>query len=120
MSTQQTGAEGEEQAAQFLQAHGYRIIARNSAQRGGEIDIVATVQQTLVFVEVKQRASNAFGGPLAAVTQTKQQRIARAAAQFVKAHPQLKYAQIRFDVICMLPGETQHLENAFCPARTTL
>ncbi len=120
MNTTTQGSWAEQQAADFLAQRGYRIIARNFRATGGEIDIVATFKKMLVFVEVKQRASNAFGGPLAAVTKAKQQRVARAATQFIKTHPQLLKDEMRFDVICMLPGEIEHIENAFYPPRTTL
>ena len=115
-----SGALGEEQAANYLAQKGYRIVQRNFRATGGEIDIVARWKDTLVFVEVKQRSYTAFGGPLAAVTKAKQLRIARAATQFIKTHPNVSYKQLRFDVICILPEGTEHVENAFCPPRSTL
>ena len=120
MNTTTQGTLAEQQAAEYLEQRGYTITARNFRCTGGEIDLVAQLKKTLVFVEVKQRTSDAFGGPLAAVTKTKQQRVARAAAQFIKTHPQIGYDEIRFDVICILAGNIEHLENAFSPARTTL
>jgi len=120
MNTTEQGTLAEQQAAAYLEKQGYRIISRNFRCTGGEIDIVAQRQKTLVFVEVKQRTSDAFGGPLAAVTKTKQQRVAHASVQFIKTHPQIGYDEIRFDVICILAGNIEHLENAFSPARTTL
>lgn len=120
MTTTSQGALAEQQAADYLTRHGYCLLARNFRATGGEIDLVVSDKKTLVFVEVKQRASKAFGGPLAAVTKTKQQRVARAAAQFIKTHPHITYDAIRFDVICILAGQTTHLPNAFSPARTTL
>ena len=114
------GTWGETQAADFLAHQGYQIVARNYRGVGGELDIVAQRKKTLVFVEVKQRSYAAFGGPLAAVTKAKQQRIAKAAVQFIKTHPHMAYNAIRFDVICILNGEITHLENAFFPPRTTL
>ncbi len=119
MTTRQIGQAGEDQAAAFLQAKGYKIIARNFLVPGGELDLVAYDKKTLVFVEVKKRASNAFGGPVAAVTHTKQKRVARAAAQFLKAKSP-KFDSIRFDVICVLPQGIEHISNAFVPQRTTL
>lgn len=119
MTTRQTGYEGEGKAARFLRQNGYRILTRNFAAAGGELDIVAQYKNTLVFVEVKARASAAFGGPAAAVTRTKQQRITRAAMQYLKAKSP-KFDSIRFDVICVLPDKLEHIPNAFTPARTTL
>ena len=120
MNTTSLGALAEQQAADYLTQHGYKLVARNFRATGGEIDLVVSYKKQLIFVEVKQRASQTFGGPLAAVTKTKQQRIARAATQFIKTHPQITYNEIRFDIICILPGEIEHIKNAFFPPRTTL
>ena len=119
MTTRQTGLAGEERAAQFLVAKGYKIIARNYNAAGGELDLVARRGQTLVFAEVKTRAYAAFGGPAAAVTRTKQERLTRAALQYIKANAP-KFDSIRFDVLCVLPEAIEHIENAFFPRRTTL
>jgi len=115
----QAGAAGEERACAFLQKRGLRIVARNYRQRCGEIDLVALDGKTLVFVEVKQRATGAFGGPLAAVTPAKQRRIAQTAALYV-AGKRLKFDSIRFDVVCILPDKTELISHAFTPPRTTL
>lgn len=119
MTTRQTGQAGEEQAAKFLLSRGYKIVARNFTVLGGELDIVAYDKKTLVFVEVKTRASQAFGGPVAAVTPTKQNRVARAATQFLKAKSP-KFDSIRFDVVCILPQGIEHIQNAFIPKRTMI
>lgn len=120
MNTTTQGRQAETQAAHYLEQKGYQLVTRNFRTIRGEIDIVARTKNMLVFVEVKQRTSQAFGGPLAAVTRTKQLRIAQAAIQFLKMHPSVKYDEIRFDVICILPGEIQHIEAAFFPPRTTI
>ena len=62
MNTAQTGARGEDAACTFLRKQGCQILARNWRRPCGEIDIVALEGKTLVFAEVKTRASNAFGG----------------------------------------------------------
>ena len=115
----QTGNRGEEQATLFLQKQGYKILARNFSTVVGELDIVAQQKNTLVFVEVKKRSSTAFGGPIAAVTCAKQQRIVRAAIQYIKATAP-KFDSIRFDVIGILPDSLEHIPNAFTPTRMTL
>ena len=118
MNTQQSGAAGEQAACDYLTAKKYRILARNYRRPCGEIDIVAADKKTLVFVEVKKRASRAFGGPIAAVTAAKQRRVALTAYYFIKESAP-KFDSIRFDVICLLPGELEHIENAFTPRRGT-
>lgn len=92
------GADGERAAAAFLERQGYRILARNYRTRLGEIDLVAEDGQVLVFVEVKQRADDRFGGPGEAVTVTKQARIARLARQYL-AGRRLPERPCRFDVV---------------------
>lgn len=117
MNTQ--GSFGEDQAATYLQTLGYHILARNFSTPFGELDIVAQDGKTLVFVEVKARASKAYGGPLAAVTKAKQFKISRTAIYFLKVKA-LKYDSIRFDVIGVLDGKIEHIKRAFFPPRTTM
>ncbi|MBR3632102.1 MAG: YraN family protein [Elusimicrobiaceae bacterium] len=118
MNSSQSGAQGEEAAAHYLTQKGYHLLARNYRQPCGEIDLICSDGKTLVFVEVKKRASQAFGGPLAAVTLSKQRKIALTAQYFIKEiHP--KFDSIRFDVVCLLGGQITHIENAFFPPRGT-
>jgi len=119
MTTRDIGNAGEQRAADYLQQKGYTLLARNYTVRGGELDIVAADGKTLVFAEVKTRASSAFGGPVAAVTPTKQKRIALAAIEYIKENG-LKFDSIRFDVLCVWPDTIEHIENAFVPSRTNL
>src|SRR3989442_5688306 len=77
------GEEGERAAARFLEARGYRILERNYRTRRGEIDLIAEDGRILVFVEVKVRLDDRFGGPAAAITRAKQARIARLAQQYL-------------------------------------
>ena len=119
MTTRQAGQTGEEQAVKFLAQRGYQILARNFSTSQGELDIVAQDKNTLVFVEVKTRASMAFGGPLLAVTPAKQKRLTLTAMQYIKAKCP-KFDSIRFDVVCVLPDKIEHVPNAFVPHRHTL
>src|SRR3989449_3652711 len=77
------GAEGERVASRFLEARGYRILERNYRTRRGEIDLIAEDGRILVFVEVKVRLDDRFGGPAAAITRAKQAPIARLAQQYL-------------------------------------
>ncbi len=92
------GSEGERAAAEFLEARGYRILDRNYRTRLGEIDLIAAEGRTLVFVEVKVRRNDRFGGPAAAITSAKQARIARLAQQYVLSR-RLGERPCRFDVV---------------------
>jgi len=111
------GREGEKLARKFLSNKGLKIIGHNYRTRWGELDIVARAGNTLVFVEVKTRSGERFGGPLAAVTQQKQQRIRRMAKTYL-AEKGLQDIPARFDVIgIVMRGEDvpriQWIENAF-------
>ena len=111
------GIEGEARAAAHLAARGYRIVARNVRSSVGELDLVAEDGQVLVFVEVKARRTDAFGGAIHAVHQRKQEKLIQLAAQYLARH-HLKDRQCRFDVV-LLQGtnaeasQIEHIQNAF-------
>ncbi|GHC09508.1 YraN family protein [Thermomonas carbonis] len=88
----------------YLQAQGMHMLSRNAAARGGEIDLVMLDNNgrdadAVVFVEVRYRASNAFGGGAASVDAGKRRRLIRAAQVFLQRHPEHANAPCRFDVI---------------------
>lgn len=113
----ETGRRGEDTAAQFLIEKGYRIINRNWRNRGRkEIDIVATKDDNLVFVEVKTRRAGSLSNPLAAVTALKQHRLVLAADSFI--HTYHISLNPRFDIITITGSTIEHIENAFLPAAT--
>ncbi|MBC7093414.1 YraN family protein [Candidatus Bipolaricaulota bacterium] len=105
------GRWAEQVACDFLRAQGMRIVARNWRWRGGEIDIVAKDGPTLVFVEVKGRASRRFGGPEEAVTAGKRQRLWRAAQAFLGGTAE--EVPVRFDVVAVGPDGVRHVRDAF-------
>src|SRR5687768_3879726 len=92
------GKSGEDLACQELQRRGYAILTRGYRSRFGEIDIVAKDDQTIVFVEVKARAGDEFGGGAAAVTPWKQRRIAQMAVDYLSRN-HLHNKPCRFDVV---------------------
>jgi putative endonuclease len=97
---------GEDLACAELRRRGYAILARRYRTRYGEIDVIARDGDAIVFVEVKARRDEAFGGGLAAVTAWKQQRIARMATDYL-ARQGLLDAPCRFDVVTV-QFETGH------------
>jgi len=111
------GQEGESAAEQYLRNKGYRILARNVRSSVGELDLVAEDGQVLVFVEVKARRTDAFGGAIHAVHQRKQAKLIQLAAQYLARH-HLKDRPCRFDVV-LLQGtkaeasQIEHIQNAF-------
>jgi putative endonuclease len=105
-----TGQGGEDHAARVLEADGHRIVERNVAFLGGEIDLVAMDGPTWVFVEVKARRNARYGDPLEGVTPAKQRRIAAAAARFL-AERGIAEVPVRFDVIGIdLTGDAPRIE----------
>ncbi len=116
---QELGLAGEELAARHLESLGYRILERRYRTRLGELDLVATSGQVLVFVEVKARRGTRFGTPAESVPPWKQERLARVAAQYIAVRQPLEPA-IRFDVVAVQcdatgPARVEHIEDAFRP-----
>lgn len=107
------GAAGEDAAAGWYEAHGYRVVARNWRCRDGEVDLVARAGRTLVFCEVKARHSDRFGAPAEAVTRTKQARLRRLAAAYLAQVPAPATGEVRFDVAAVLAGSVEVIEGAF-------
>ena len=113
----QKGDTGEEAAVQFLEQKGWRIADRNWRCKYGELDIVAwDTDDTLVFIEVKTRSSEQFGGPEAALNFRKRTRIIRSAVTYMES---TGYEwKVRFDVMAVIHREgavrqIRHIEDAF-------
>ncbi len=99
LSRNEIGAHGEQLAVEHLQRLGLRIVARNWRCRYGELDVIAAEgADTLVFVEVKTRTGDGFGGVAEAVTPQKVRRIRRLAGLWL-AGQESGWSQIRIDVI---------------------
>ncbi|MCK4905073.1 YraN family protein [bacterium] len=111
------GKIGENIAVKFLTRKGYSILEQNFRVKGGEIDIIASKDNTLVFVEVKSRTSTEYGTGEEAVTYTKRKKLILAAKIYLKYKGE-DY-NCRFDVIAILFDKTKkakeinHIEGAF-------
>ena len=106
------GREAEAHARRFLEARGLKTLATNYRTRWGEIDLVMEQAGTLVFVEVRTRVNNSFGGAAASVTRAKQLRLIRAASRFLEHH-RLGHRPARFDIVAILGpanGREQQME----------
>jgi len=96
------GTMGEQIAACYLILKGYRIIERNFRSGHLEIDLVVHDGDCLVFVEVKTRRGNSFGGAIAAVVPRKISNMRRAARGFLDRLPgTFMFREIRFDLIAI-------------------
>ncbi|HTU99251.1 MAG TPA: YraN family protein [Luteitalea sp.] len=114
---QHLGTDGEAAAADALIAAGYVVLERRFRCAYGEIDLVCRHADALVFVEVKTRRDEAFGGGAAAVTWRKQRTIVRVAQTFL-ARGQLHHLPCRFDVVVVswpqgAPPRTHIIPAAF-------
>lgn len=99
-STRTRGAAVERAACAHLQAAGLHPVTHNAGFRCGELDLVMRAPDgAVVFVEVRYRRSQAYGGGAASVDAPKRRRIVLAAQAFLQAHPALAQAPCRFDVV---------------------
>ena len=116
MNTKTKGDAGEDRAALYLEEKGFKIIARKWRTRNGEIDIIAEMDDYLVFFEVKTLPKGTNDMLLRELNQEKQQRILKTSKRFLLNHRQYNDSYIRFDVIVIdMPGypPVYHIENAF-------
>ncbi|MFC0571672.1 YraN family protein [Paraburkholderia solisilvae] len=112
-ATTSIGAKFEAHALRFLQRQRMHFVARNVACRGGELDLVMRdADGTLVFVEVRARGRQSYGGASASVGRHKRQRLVRAAQYYLAARPG-EAAACRFDVVAFEAGRLVWLRDAF-------
>lgn len=108
------GARCEALAADHLTRLGYRLRERNFRCKLGEVDLICEDGATLVFVEVKARRGDRFGGGAEAVDGRKQARLMRIAELYMSRHPD---TPCRFDVVAVALGNgaprVDHLIDAF-------
>lgn len=94
------GRQAEQMAEEYLAGHGLRVLARNYRCRGGELDLVMSDGQTLIFIEVRYRKHRQFGGAAASVDRRKQQRLILAAQHYLQRHG-VGDKPCRFDVVAL-------------------
>ena len=125
--TKLLGNRGEDAACRCLKKAGMKILARNYRCPGGEIDIIAldpstrrtSQAETIVFVEVKTRATETPAGPQSAIDAHKRGQVAKAAQYYLRHYPAKGYLT-RYDAIAVIipPGQerkpaVRHIPNAF-------
>ena len=112
---------GEDLAANYLMRKGFTIMERNYRVKGGEIDIIAQNEDTLIFVEVKTRKKHSMKMTLMNISYTKQKRISLTAERYINQYPGNVKSKIRFDIIIVFfyfednTYSIKHLEDAFTP-----
>ncbi|MGD7000984.1 YraN family protein [Corynebacterium halotolerans] len=119
------GRSGEQYAAGFYEGRGALVLGRNISYPFGELDLVLQEpDSTVVFAEVKTRATLAFGGA-ESVTPAKRRRLRAAATAWLGEHRELGWVPVRFDVVLLVvagdeaPGQftIDHYEGIFDGAR---
>lgn len=94
-----SGAQAEQLAAAYLKLHGLQLVETNYRCRFGEIDLICRDGKALVFVEVRLRGSEAFGGAAASITARKQEKILLAARHYLQRLRDIPAC--RFDVVLL-------------------
>jgi putative endonuclease len=98
-SSRDRGQDAELACCKYLQQQGLKLLAKNYHGRRGELDLVMRDNNTVVFVEVRYRRNDTYGGALESVTSSKQQKLRITAEQYLQSETELKYG--RFDVVAM-------------------
>lgn len=118
MTTKQIGDFGEAMACEYLEKEGMTVLKRNYRERGGEIDIIAKDDDTIVFAEVKTRISKSYGTPAEFVDFRKREKIIKTAVSYLGRDD----VNMRFDVIEIMYRnsgdklsltEINHIKGAF-------
>jgi putative endonuclease len=108
-----TGKQGEDLAARFLEHKGFSVVTRNYRYKHAEIDLIVRKDDWTIFVEVKTRSSNAFGEPETFVDWKKGRKIMEAAEEYIFSTNW--HGHIRFDIVSVKlgnPPEIVHFEDA--------
>jgi len=113
------GRRGEEIAKDYLENLGYRILKMNWKYGRAEVDVIADLQGTIIFVEVKTRSSVEFGMPEEFVSRKKEQQLEYASSAYIEMTDH--QGEIRFDVIAIVFEKKDiytinHIEDAFWPS----
>jgi putative endonuclease len=113
-STQVIGSHAEDAALDFLLSKGFALVARNFRCKGGEIDLIVKIDAELVFVEVRLRNHDGFGGAAGSVSSAKQRRLRIAAQYFLlKNYGPKQWPACRFDVLAHERNSINWIQGAF-------
>jgi len=100
-NTQTSGDAGEAIALEYLQQQGLTLITRNYRCRRGEIDLIMQHHESIVFIEVRYRRNNRFGGAHASVDRRKQDKLIVSALHYLQENRRAARQPARFDVIAI-------------------
>ena len=104
-------------ACEYLQQRGLKLITGNYGIKAGEVDLIMNDGETLVFIEVRYRRHQQWASAEESVTPTKQRRISKAAAAYLKRHKLTDRCYCRFDVVAingsLTPPRINWIQDAF-------
>jgi putative endonuclease len=109
-AAEMSGRHAEHDAAAYLAAQGFVVLAQRLRTQAGEIDLVMADRDMLLFVEVKARSSLAEAAY--AVSPRQQARLLAAAGAAMAQHPEWARPCTRFDVVLFGSGACRHIEDA--------
>ncbi len=98
---QHLGELAETKALDYLQTQGFTLLHRNFRCKMGEIDLIGVYQNQLIFIEVRLRKNDAYGGAIDSVDFRKQQKLKRTAQFFLVFNPKFEHFTCRFDVVAV-------------------
>ncbi|CAK9886109.1 MAG: hypothetical protein XXXJIFNMEKO3_02533 [Candidatus Erwinia impunctatus] len=114
LTHQQSGRDAEQRARLWLERAGLCFIAANVCYRVGELDLIMRDKHIWVFVEVRYRRDNSFGGALSSVTLGKQKKLLQAAALWLcQRGACFSTTDCRFDIVAITGTDVEWLKNAF-------
>lgn len=117
MTARELGQNAEDMACNHLKQKGFEIVSKNYRALRGEVDIICKDRDDWVFVEVKARSSNRFGGAASAIPRSKQEQVAKVASHYLMANGLFGEVACRFDVVLVdagaRPYQVTHIPNAF-------
>jgi len=109
-STTARGRTAERRAAWHYRLRGYRILGRNVRAGGVELDLIVRRGRRLVFVEVKQKSGPAFGDPIEAVDEWKQERLRRGIDAWLAANPSGEL-EVEFEIAAVRPDGIERVPD---------
>lgn len=109
------GKIGEDKAAKYLRENGYKILDQNNSTKWGELDLIATKNNILIFVEVKLKTTEDFGMPEEMIGKNKLSQVKRTAEMYLLTNPDIakKYERYQIDAVCIVEETDRltHYEN---------
>lgn len=102
--------DGERRALRHYRLRGFRLLDANVRAGGYELDLVLRRGGTIVFVEVKERATEGFGGPFGAVDREKRRRVRHAATAWLHAHPESADLDVAVEVAAVRGRGVERVE----------